>query len=102
MLSRQYNVIGMGEAGGSVSVSLRLYCHPVAACRYGSKTSGGTGKGITVYVVDSGIRTTHQEFISATTGQKRATFGCAPAFISLPVLTVLTCYVKSLAVFVVA
>ena len=33
-----------------------------------------------MYVVDSGIRTTHQEFISASTGQKRATFGCAPAF----------------------
>ena len=32
-----------------------------------------------MYVVDSGIRTTHQEFISASTGQKRATFGCAPA-----------------------
>ena len=46
-------------------------------CRYGSKTSDGTGRGTTVYVVDSGIRTTHQEFISAATGQKRATFGCA-------------------------
>ena len=45
--------------------------------RYGSKTSDGTGRGITVYVVDSGIRTSHQEFISAATGQKRATFGCA-------------------------
>ena len=91
MLSRQYNVIGTGEAGGSVSVSMRLYWHPVAACRYGSKTSDGTGKGITVYVVDSGIRTTHQEFISATTGQKRATFGCAPAFLSFPVLACCCC-----------
>ncbi|CAL5228884.1 g12099 [Coccomyxa viridis] len=42
---------------------------------YGSKTSDGTGRGTTVYVVDSGISTTHQEFKSAATGLKRASFG---------------------------
>ena len=36
-----------------------------------------------MYVVDSGIRTTHQEFVSASTGQKRATFGWVPAFCAL-------------------
>ena len=36
-----------------------------------------------MYVVDSGIRTTHQEFISASTGQKRATFGCLRASCAL-------------------
>ncbi|BDA45556.1 probable aqualysin-1 at C-terminar half [Coccomyxa sp. Obi] len=43
--------------------------------RYGSLDSSGTGKGVTVYVVDSGVRLTHQEFVSDLTGQRRATFG---------------------------
>ncbi len=43
--------------------------------RYGSLSSSGTGKGVTVYVVDSGVRLTHQEFVSDLTGQRRASFG---------------------------
>ncbi|KAK9904031.1 hypothetical protein WJX75_002945 [Coccomyxa subellipsoidea] len=43
--------------------------------RYGTLSSSGTGKGVTVYVVDSGVRLTHQEFVSDLTGQRRATFG---------------------------
>lgn len=30
--------------------------------RYGTSTSNGTGQGVTIYVVDSGIRLNHQEF----------------------------------------
>ena len=39
-------------------------------------TLNGTGLGVTIYVVDSGIRTTHHEFISDATGARRAIFGC--------------------------
>ena len=39
-------------------------------------TLNGTGLGVTIYVVDSGIRTTHHEFISNATGARRAMFGC--------------------------
>ncbi len=45
------------------------------ACRYGTLSSSGTGRGVTVYVVDSGVRLSHQEFVSELTGQRRATFG---------------------------
>ncbi|EIE20313.1 subtilisin-like protein [Coccomyxa subellipsoidea C-169] len=42
---------------------------------YGTLSSSGTGRGVTVYVVDSGVRLSHQEFVSELTGQRRATFG---------------------------
>lgn len=46
------------------------------ADRYGTLgITNGTGAGVTIYVVDSGIRTTHHEFISETTGAQRADIG---------------------------
>lgn len=46
------------------------------AGRYGTiGTPNGTGVGVTIYVVDTGIRTTHHEFSSAATDARRATFG---------------------------
>lgn len=42
---------------------------------YGSNTTSGTGKGVTIYVVDSGIMPSHQEFQSADGSGSRASFG---------------------------
>lgn len=41
----------------------------------------GTGKGVTIYTIDSGIRQSHQEFQAWSGGHGRASYGCA--FISL-------------------
>ncbi|KAK9820560.1 hypothetical protein WJX72_011655 [[Myrmecia] bisecta] len=43
--------------------------------KFGTPTTEGTGKGVTIYSVDSGIRTSHQEFKSLTDGRSRASFG---------------------------
>lgn len=44
-------------------------------CRYGSPTSSGTGSGVTIYVIDSGIKATHQEFRKADGSGSRASYG---------------------------
>ena len=51
---------------------------PCLTCRFGSSTSGGMGHGVTIYIVDSGIHTSHTEFVSELDGRRRATFGCPP------------------------
>lgn len=62
-----------------LSGGVRAGCMVAQLClhafRYGTLSSSGTGKGVNVYVVDSGVRLTHQEFVSDLTGQRRATFG---------------------------
>ena len=45
------------------------------AYRYGSSQSSGTGKGVTIYSLDSGVRASHQEFKSWDGSESRATFG---------------------------
>lgn len=42
---------------------------------YGSATTTGSGKGVTIYVVDSGIDLTLPEFLDPVTGKTRATAG---------------------------
>jgi len=42
---------------------------------YGTAATPGTGKGATIYVVDSGIRPTHQEFRTQDGTRSRALFG---------------------------
>ena len=47
--------------------------HP--ARRYGSSNTTGTGAGVTIYVVDSGIKLDHQEFKNDLGTQVRASYG---------------------------
>eukprot|EP01026_Neomeris_dumetosa_P046788 TRINITY_DN3997_c0_g1_i2.p1 TRINITY_DN3997_c0_g1~~TRINITY_DN3997_c0_g1_i2.p1 ORF type:complete len:651 (+),score=108.50 TRINITY_DN3997_c0_g1_i2:329-2281(+) len=42
---------------------------------YGGSNVQGTGRGVTIYVIDSGIRTSHQEFLDRDQIQYRATVG---------------------------
>jgi hypothetical protein len=49
--------------------------------RFGRQSTVGTGKGVTIYTIDSGIRQSHQEFQAWSGGHGRASYGCA--FISL-------------------
>lgn len=51
--------------------------HQVFASRFGTLKSWGTGRGVTIYVVDSGIRKSHQEFSSWVGGTSRAKDGYA-------------------------
>ena len=45
------------------------------AFRYGSSDMVGTGRGVSVYILDSGIRPSHQEFSEWGTGEPRAKYG---------------------------
>lgn len=47
--------------------------------RCAAADSAGTGKGATIYVVDSGIRPSHQEFQSVGGGPSRASYGAGGA-----------------------
>lgn len=42
---------------------------------YGTATSAGTGRGATIYVVDSGVRLSHQEFKTQDGTRSRASYG---------------------------
>ena len=44
--------------------------------RFGTPTTNGTGQGTTLYIVDSGVLLSHQEFRSRLFNGSRATFGC--------------------------
>lgn len=44
-------------------------------CRYGTNSSSGTGEGVTIYIVDSGIKKDHQEFQSTDGSGSRASYG---------------------------
>ena len=44
-------------------------------CSFGTATSVGSGANVNVYVVDSGIRRSHQEFRSWSNDTIRAFFG---------------------------
>ena len=46
--------------------------------RFGSASAPGTGQGVTVYTIDSGVRATHQEFMPWAGSASRASYGCAP------------------------
>jgi subtilisin family serine protease len=48
---------------------------------YGTADTAGTGKGVTIYIVDSGVLITHQEFqkAGAPPGTSRASYGMWPA-----------------------
>jgi subtilisin family serine protease len=48
---------------------------PPHACSFGSRSSSGTGKGVTIYVIDSGIAPSHQEFRDASSSRPRASYG---------------------------
>jgi len=50
----------------------------VSPLRFGMLGSPGTGKGVSIYVVDSGVMLDHQEFESWLGGSSRASYGCAP------------------------
>ncbi|CAL8466488.1 g6024 [Coccomyxa elongata] len=52
--------------------------------RFGRQTTVGTGKNVTIYTIDSGIRQSHQEFQAWNGGNGRASYGCAFPFL-LPV-----------------
>ncbi|KAL4418998.1 hypothetical protein ABPG77_000863 [Micractinium sp. CCAP 211/92] len=45
------------------------------AYTYGSATAAGTGRGATIYVVDSGVRVSHQEFRTQDGSRTRASHG---------------------------
>ena len=56
---------------------------PSLACSFGSSGSSGTGAGDTMYVVDSGIKLSHQEFKSADGGASRASYGQHPPMLRM-------------------
>ncbi len=43
--------------------------------RYGDSSSSGTGLGVTLYSLDSGVRSTHQEFLTWDGGDTRVAYG---------------------------
>ncbi|KAK9902768.1 hypothetical protein WJX75_005533 [Coccomyxa subellipsoidea] len=43
--------------------------------RFGRQSTVGTGKGVTIYTIDSGIRQSHQEFQAWSGGHGRASYG---------------------------
>ena len=43
--------------------------------RYGAHNVVGTGQGVSVFILDSGIRPSHQEFAQWGTGETRAKYG---------------------------
>ena len=47
-------------------------------CRYGTQHTVGTGKGVTIYTLDSGLRISHQEFQAWDKSGSRASNGCGP------------------------
>ena len=55
----------------------RLRLSGAAHCRYGTPHSSGTGKGVTIYTLDSGLRVTHQEFRAWDGSGRRGNYGCA-------------------------
>ena len=46
-------------------------------CRYGTLHSRGTGKGVTIYTLDSGLRISHQEFQAWDGSGRRGNYGYA-------------------------
>ena len=48
--------------------------------RFGSASAPGTGQGVMVYTIDSGVRAMHQEFMPWAGGASRASYGCASIF----------------------
>ncbi|KAK9868494.1 hypothetical protein WJX84_000258 [Apatococcus fuscideae] len=43
--------------------------------KFGTSNSTGTGRGVTIYTLDSGVRKTHQEFMLWNSGDTRASYG---------------------------
>lgn len=43
--------------------------------RYGDSSSSGTGLSVTLYSIDSGVRSTHQEFLTWDGGDTRVAYG---------------------------
>ena len=61
----------------SAAVSSAAQPPPRRFRRYGSADSPGTGAGVTIYVLDSGIKLSHQEFKTADGTASRASYGAA-------------------------
>lgn len=47
----------------------------VIVFRFGREGTVGTGKGVTIYTIDSGVRMSHQEFQAWNGGHGRASYG---------------------------
>ena len=53
-----------------------MFIQPSRLYRYGTPHSTGTGKGVTIYTLDSGLRITHQEFQAWDGSGRRGNYGC--------------------------